>query len=227
MTELKHVTFLIGSTRGIKTTSESMVNYMSGLFEKKDVSSSAFRVPRVCRNAGTYEDLESSLLKGQLFFIAAPLYLDTPPAAVLELCERLYLENPSSLDGRRCAAIIHSGYPERIQRDAALRIIRSFALQAGMKWDGGIGFGGTSPIDGTPLEEAGIFSATIRACMSRMVESLLRNKPFSRELINRSGRFLFPKLMLPPILNRMMKSQAGKYGVRDIFAAPYNVNTGE
>ncbi|MGC9311858.1 MAG: hypothetical protein ACP5IA_04125 [Sediminispirochaetaceae bacterium] len=227
MTELKHVTFLIGSTRGLKTTSESMVNYMADLFDKKGVSSSAFRVPRVCRNAGTYEDLKSSLLKGQLFFIAAPLYLDTPPAAVLELCERLYLENPGPLSGRRCAAVIHSGYPERVQRDAALRILRSFALQSGMKWAGGIGFGGTSPIDGTPLEEAGIFSANIRACLPQLVESLLHNEPFSEKLKQRSGRFFFPKLLMPPILNRMMKAQAAKYGTQDIFAAPYLAGSGE
>lgn len=227
MTELEHITFLIGSTRGLKTTSESMVNYMADLFEKKGVSSSAFRVPRVCRNAGTYEDLKSSLLKGQLFFIAAPLYLDTPPTPVLELCERLYLENPSPLSGRRCAAIIHSGYPERVQRDAALRILRNFAMQTGMKWDGGIGFGGTSPIDGTPLEEAGIFSSNIRACLPQMVESLLRNEPFSEKLRQRSGRFFFPKLLMPPILNRMMKAQAVKYGTQEIFATPYLADPGE
>jgi len=225
MSELKHVTFLIGSTRGMKTTSESMVNYMADLFEKKGVSSSAFRVPRLCRNAGAYEDFKTSLLNSQLFFIAAPLYLDTPPAPVLELCGRLLMENPNPLEGRRCSAIIHSGYPERVQRDAALRILRNFAMQTGMKWNGGIGFGGTSPIDGTPLEEAGIFAANIRACLPKMVTSLVRNEPFPGRLIQRSGRFIFPKELIPPILNRMMRIQAGKYGTQNLFATPYTSGT--
>ncbi len=227
MPELKHVTFLIGSTRGLKTTSESMVNYMADLFEKDGVSSSAFRVPRVCKNPGTYEDLKSSLLKGQLFFIAAPLYLDAPPAAVLELCDRLHSEHPSPLAGHTCTAIIHSGYPERVQRDVALKILRNFALQSGMKWAGGIGFGGTSPIDGTPLEKAGIFSANIRSCLPHMAEALIHDEPFPGKLINRSGRFLFPACLMPPILNRMMKTHARKNGVDDFFASPYLAEPGE
>lgn len=58
----------------------------------------------------------------------------------------------------RSYGIVHSGFPEPVQRKAELRTTELFAASMGWSWQGGVGFGGTSPIDGRPLEEAGMFS---------------------------------------------------------------------
>ena len=45
--------------------------------------------------------------------------------------------------------------------------MRFFAEHMGWRWQGGVGFGGTSPIDGRPLDEAGMFSgSSASACRS-------------------------------------------------------------
>ena len=88
-------------------------------------------------------------------------------------------ERRAELDGHAPLfyGIAHSGFPEPIQRRAELRSMRFFAEQMGWTWMGGIGFGGTSPIDGRPLDEAGMFSKQLRKVLPLAVADIAAGAP--------------------------------------------------
>ena len=67
-----------------------------------------------------------------------------------------------------------------------------FAAAMGWSWMGGVGFGGTSPIDGRPLEEAGMFSKQLRRCLPLVVADVLAGRPFSAGTVACCDRSPFP-----------------------------------
>ena len=125
--------------------------------------------------------------------LVAPSYLDELPAVTQRLLEDVW-ERRAELDGHAPLfyGIAHSGFPEPIQRRAELRSMRFFAEQMGWTWMGGIGFGGTSPIDGRPLDEAGMFSKQLRKVCRWPSPTSPPARPFSPETVARSDKSPFP-----------------------------------
>jgi multimeric flavodoxin WrbA len=125
--------------------------------------------------------------------LVAPTYLDELPAVTQRLLEDVW-ERRAELHGHapRLYGIAHSGFPEPIQRCAELRSMRFFAEQMGWIWMGGVGFGGTSPIDGRPLEQAGMFSRQLRKVLPLAVADIAVGRPFSPETVRRSEKSPFP-----------------------------------
>ena len=122
--------------------------------------------------------------------LVAPSYLDELPAVTQRLLEDVW-ERRAELGGHAPLfyGIAHSGFPEPIQRRAELRSMRFFAEQMGWRWMGGVGFGGTSPIDGRPLDEAGMFSKQLRKVLPLAAADiaagravLARDRPSLREV---------------------------------------------
>ena len=125
--------------------------------------------------------------------LVAPVYLDELPAVTQRLLESLH-ERRAELNGHAPLfySVAHSGFPEPIQRRAELASMRFFAEQMGWPWQGGVGFGGTSPIDGRPLEEAGMFSKQLRRCLPLVVADVAARRPFSPGTVARCDKSPFP-----------------------------------
>ena len=125
--------------------------------------------------------------------LVAPSYLDELPAVTQRLLEDVW-ERRAELRGHAPLfyGIAHSGFPEPIQRRAELRSMRFFAEQMGWTWMGGVGFGGTSPIDGRPLDEAGMFSKQLRKVLPLVAADIAAGRPFSPETVRRSEKSPFP-----------------------------------
>ena len=113
------------------------------------------------------------LAEADAVVLVAPSYLDELPAVTQRLLEQVW-ERRAELDGHAPLfyGVAHSGFPEPIQRRAELRSMRFFAQQMDWTWMGGIGFGGTSPIDGRPLDEAGMFSKQLRKVLPLAVADI-------------------------------------------------------
>jgi len=142
------------------------------------------------------EELDVALTKlaaCEAVVLVAPLYLDELPAVTQRLLEGVY-ERRAELDGHAPLfyGISHSGFPEPIQRRAELASMRFFAEQMGWPWQGGVGFGGTSPIDGRPLAEAGMFSRQLRKCLPSVVADVAAGRPFSPDTMARCDKSPFP-----------------------------------
>jgi hypothetical protein len=67
-----------------------------------------------------------------------------------------------------------------------------FAARMGWAWMGGIGFGGTSPIDGRPLEQAGMFSRQLRKVLPLVVADITAGREVSPEASRLADKSPFP-----------------------------------
>ena len=131
--------------------------------------------------------------RADVVVLVAPSYLDELPAVTQRLLEDVW-ERRAELDGHAPLfyGVAHSGFPEPIQRRAELRSMRFFAEQMGWTWMGGVGFGGTSPIDGRPLDEAGMFSRQLRKVLPLAAADIAAAREFSPETVVRSDRSAVP-----------------------------------
>ena len=77
-------------------------------------------------------------------------------------------------------------------RPLGVKALNPFAKAMGWPWQGGVGFGGTSPIDGRPLEEAGMFARQLRACLPLVAGDIAAGRPISPRTVARCDKSPFP-----------------------------------
>jgi hypothetical protein len=158
--------------------------------------------------------------------LVAPSYLDELPAVTQRLLEDVFTRR-AELGGHAplLYGIAHSGFPEPVQRRAELRSMRFFAEQMGWRWMGGVGFGGTSPIDGRPLAEAGLFSKRLRACLPFVTADIAAGREFTADTVARCDKSPFPmplRVMIALVNARTRKTvREGKLDLAArVYAAP-------
>jgi len=152
-----------------------------------------WRVPKWSAGPETTGEALEKLAAADVVVLVAPCYLDELPAVTQRLLEDVW-QRRAELRGHAPLfyGIAHSGFPEPIQRRAELRSMRFFAAQMGWTWMGGVGFGGTSPIDGRPLDEAGMFSRQLRRVLPLAAADIAAGLPFSPQTVRRSEKSPFP-----------------------------------
>ena len=173
-----------------------------------------WRIPKWSAGPESTGEALEKLAGADVVVLVAPSYLDELPAVTQRLLEDVW-ERRAELGGHAPLfyGIAHSGFPEPIQRRAELRSMRFFAEQMGWTWMGGVGFGGTSPIDGRPLEQAGMFSKQLRKVLPLVVADIAVGRPFSPETIRRSEKSPFPmprKALIALVNSRTRKAAREK-----------------
>ena len=89
------------------------------------------------------KELESGLVAigaTDTVILSLPLYVDSFPAPVIALLERI-VEQRIGAGRARLFVIIQCGFPEKEQNATALAIAEQFAAKAGWTWLGGVGLG--------------------------------------------------------------------------------------
>jgi hypothetical protein len=106
--------------------------------------------------------------------------------------------------------IAHSGFPEPVQRRAELRTMQLFAARMGWRWMGGVGFGGTSSIDGRPLEKAGMFSRQLRKVLPLVAADVAAGRELSPAAVRLADKspFPLPRGMLNALINARTREAA-------------------
>ena len=132
--------------------------------------------------------------RADVVVLVAPSYLDELPAVTQRLLEDVW-ERRAELDGHAPLfyGIAHSGFPGA--RSSGARSCAACASSRSRwagRWMGGVGFGGTSPIDGRPLDEAGMFSKQLRKVLPLAAADIAAGRPFSPETVRRSEKSPFP-----------------------------------
>ncbi len=223
MNGVKKVIALTGSTRGLKTASDSMINYLAEKLEGENINLKKFRAYQVFKEEKQIESILGELEDSELILICSPVYVHSLPYPLISLMEQMAEKTGREFwKGKKMVAIIHNGYPEDIQRKAAITICENFAHEMGMEWLGGIGFGGSPIIDGRPLEEVGGFTKWMRKALDDISKSIKTGKGISEEA-RRCEKKHFPSIplwILKIMLNLRLKSNARKNEI-DLYARPY------
>jgi multimeric flavodoxin WrbA len=214
---------VIDGSRRAKSNTGAIARDVQARLAAAGTSAELWRVPKW--SAGT-EETDSALERlaaCDAVVLVAPSYLDELPAVTQRLLEAVYERRAELGDHAPLLyGIAHSGFPEPIQRRAELRSMRFFAAQMGWAWMGGVGFGGTSPIDGRPLDEAGMFSKQLRKCLPFVVADIAAARPFSADTVARCDTSPFPipiRVIIALVNSRTRK--AAKEGRVDLEAQVY------
>jgi hypothetical protein len=141
-----------------------------------------------------------------LVVLAFPLYVDSLPAPLTRLLERVAERRSrvASTGTPRLAAIVQCGFPEAHQCDAAVGICRLFAERSGKRWAGALamGMGGSIGEDIRRLPGGG---KNILVALQMTAESLAKGDAVPAE-----AAALFAK----PLMPRRLYTLVGNIGWR-------------
>lgn len=234
----KKISALIASTRGKKTASESIVNYLHQKItekkESKDLEPSfafqlkKFRVHEIFNKKQKLTEFLKETKESDTIIISTPVYVHSLPYPLTFILEKMLEESRECWQGKELTAIIHCGYPESIQRKASIQICKDFADESGMKWLGALDFGGSPIIDGRQLEEVGYFTKWIRRSLDCLSENLIRGEEISEEAykLAKKNRLPIPGWVMKIMMNMMVKKNIKKQGL-DINVKPYLAQKGK
>jgi len=183
---------VIDGSRRAKSNTGAIARHLQAQLQGLGASAEIWRVPSWTAAAGELDGLLERLTTCAAVVLVAPVYLDELPAVTQRTLECLHARRDLlGAAAPRFYGIAHSGFPEPLQRKAELRTMELFAGAMGWPWQGGVGFGGTSPIDGRPLEEAGMFSKQLRACLPLVAADVAAGRPLSPQTVARCDKSPF------------------------------------
>jgi multimeric flavodoxin WrbA len=134
---------LTGSPKGRKSASFLLASTLGERLRENGVTVSDGLVHAALRTEeGTLRMLDA-VDGSDLVVLAFPLYVDSLPAPLTRLLERVAGRSTrvASPKAPRLAVIVQCGFPEAHQCDTAVGICRLFAERAGMQWAGALSMG--------------------------------------------------------------------------------------
>jgi hypothetical protein len=205
---------LVGSPRKGRSASEALGGYLLEQLATHQVEIDKAYIYSARKSEEQLETLVTAVAQTDLVILAAPLYVDCLPAAVIEFLEILAQRLPEHdrLNSQRLVAISNSGFPEADQNDIALEIYRRFAQETGFDWAGGLAMGAGEAIKGRPLTESGGMARNVIAALDQAAEALAEE-----QAIPPQAAALMAEQMMPGWIYRTMGNlgwhlQARKYG---------------
>lgn len=214
---------VVDGSRRARSNTGAISGDIAALLEAAGLPAELWRVPKWGAGPDETRAALARLVAAESVVLVAPSYLDELPAVTQRLLENVW-ERRAELDGHAPLfyGIAHSGFPEPVQRRAELRTMRLFAGQMGWRWMGGIGFGGTSPIDGRPLQEAGMFSKQLRKVLPLVAADVAAGREISTEAVRLAGKspFPIPRGLLIAVVNSRTRRSAREQGL-DLEAPVY------
>jgi hypothetical protein len=202
---------VIDGSRRPKSNTGAIARDLAARLAAAGAAAETWRVPKWSAGSEATDEALARLAEADVAVLVAPSYLDELPAVTQRLLEDAW-ERRAELAGHAPLfyGIAHSGFPEPVQRRAELRTMQLFAGQMGWRWMGGIGFGGTSPIDGRPLEKAGMFSRQLRRVLPLAASDIAAGRELSPETVRLSEKspFPIPRGMIIGLINSRTRKAA-------------------
>lgn len=221
---------LVGSPRGRKSTSHSLGAYLMEQLAARGIETEIAPIYPALSNPQRMDGLLAQIDNADLTVLAFPLYVDTLPAPVILLLERLAAHraaHPAS--GKGFAALANCGFPEAHHNDNALAICAQFSAQTGVTWLGSLALGaGEGMVHGEPLNKAGGPVIPLKKALELAANSLALGQPIPAE----AQKFI-EKPFIPAWLYRLLggfgwKQQAKRWGAQaDMQRKPYEVETSQ
>jgi multimeric flavodoxin WrbA len=137
------VLILIGSPKGRNSASGMLASKLAEGLREQGAAVSDELVHARLRSEDDTHLLLDAVDASDLAVLAFPLYIDSLPAPLIRLLERVAERRVglSPTGTPRLAVIVQCGFPEAHQCDTAVGICRLFAERTGMRWAGALAMG--------------------------------------------------------------------------------------
>ena len=137
------VLILIGSPKGRNSASGMLASKLAKGLREQGAAVSDELVHARLRSEDDTHLLLDAVGASDLAVLAFPLYIDSLPAPLTRLLERVAERRVglSPTGTPRLAVIVQCGFPEAHQCDTAVGICRLFAERTGMRWAGALAMG--------------------------------------------------------------------------------------
>lgn len=139
---VRRAALLVGSPRTTTSNSANLASYLGDQLRRHGTEVTVEQLYPMAGSASRCEQLASRLAGVDLVVLAFPLYVDTLPAPVTRVLERLAASSGDNLRRTRLAALVNCGFPEGDNTLVAQECCAQFAQAAGMTWAGALGVGG-------------------------------------------------------------------------------------
>ncbi len=225
-----HALLLCGSPHGWTGNSAAIGQYLLERLREKEIMLDSIWLYKSLQSDSEWEKLCQAYEAADLVLLTAPLYVDSLPAPVIEVLERLHkqYDNHVFAQRRTLAALINSGFPEAKHNLTALAIYRQFARQSGLDWAGGLAIGGGGMVNGQKLRDLGGRVRYIMQALDAASAALVQGKPIPPEAQQRAGKMPVPTFVYRFFANRGFRLEVKRRGILSkINARPYSSSESE
>jgi len=181
-----------GSPRGEQSSSTVLGRYLLAQLAGRGLSTESLQIYGAQRSAAGVDGLLAATDRADLIVVSFPLYVDSLPAGVIRMLERIAAHRRAvgaakierASGPQRLAAIVQCGFPEARHNHTALAVCRQFALETGFVWTGGLPLGGGHGlVQSKPLESLGGKAAFVRSALALAATALAAGKPVPEEAV--------------------------------------------
>jgi len=141
----ERVTILVGSPKGTERSASAQLAKMAiEPLISAGWTSEWFHIHHALRSDDMWNELLSSIARADVVLLAAPLYVDSLPAPVIEVLYRLtQSEDTVRRDGlpQKLLSLLNCGFVEPQQNATAQSMVQLFSERMRFEWSGGISVG--------------------------------------------------------------------------------------
>jgi hypothetical protein len=217
MTQPRRALLLVGSPKPNRSTSEVLGSYLLEKLSKEGFSGEKIPLHQALLDKKGMADLLASASDSDLVILAFPTYVDSLPAPVIRILEKIaeFRRTHEVNRRQRFLAIANCGFPESVHNVVSLAICRRFAKEAEFAWAGGMSLGGGGVLDGQPLRDRKGMARNIIRALDITAAALAGNRPIPEAAIELMARPLVPRWLYLWAGSRSWKRQAKQFGTRE------------
>jgi len=221
MSTSRDALLVIGSGRGRQSNSHALGSYfLKRLSAAGWQTATELLLPALKADEGAALAAQAGGV--ELLVLAFPLYVDSLPAAVIQLLERLAPRRPEAGPPPSLLAIVNCGFPGAYHNRLALAICEQFCREAGWRWAGGLAMGGGEVLGGQDLATLGWPARHQRAALDRAAEDVTGGGQVSDEAAAELSRPAIPIWFYLWRANQGFQHDAARHGVVDCLTRqPY------
>lgn len=210
------VLLLVGSPRGLNSTSNALGGYLLEKFSGKGYETEKIYIRSSINSEKGPGELLNAVRSADLIILASPLYADSLHTGVIKAMELITEDRGKRPPEKkqRLLFISNCGFPEASQNSVAVSICKRFSKEAGFEWAGGLMLGGGESIGGRELNKIGGLARNVRRSLEMAADSLQRGEPLPEEAVLLMERPLVPHWLYAWIGNRGWRKRAKKEGCK-------------
>lgn len=219
----KNLLLLSGSYRGKRTTSQSVLNYLSRHLEKNRFNITHIRLPGNLLDAPYMETLLHHVNVADCLVLCSPKYNLSLPGPVMDFFDLLYRKK-GSLSAKKRTFVPIVQFEAPVGGDIIQRICRCFSDAMEFQWDGCLILPAAGEIKGRPMEETEGTIKPIRKALVLAARDISSGRPLSRKTKNTATQHM-PVWLIILIVNMLIRQFCKKNNV-SIGSRPYENDPG-